>query len=509
MAATRTRTSSTHFADADVPFSPAPNGSTAAVAVVRQSVVNGEGIERQRKWAQRQAAADERTITRELADDGRGATVRSKGGSVRESLVTLMELIESGEYGAVYATEPSRISRNVRVFRKVLDACALHGVALTFKPGAGINYVPGDKMSKFMCDIVAMLADLEAATMNERMMAATADRRERGVSLSRKRSFGWMDYTRKQLHPTESVAVLAVVGRLLSGATVASCVRWLNSEDYKTTTGGEWTETTLRNYLTNPALAGWATQLGENGRPQKVCKPTAESDMWVPLISETEHSLIVAMFAQRQRGRRFDSYPLTGLMQDCNGKPMVANKTSYGRRYRTDQRHAASTGYIAMYADPVEQAVLEAVSSLLRRRSLASLLDDQTGAATALEAAQREQARAEAAYSEWMAWSARLDSRERQLAESSRLQLRRELEQADAAIADAMNLLRTHSVLAKYETSEALCAALATMEHDELAAVYAELISAVVIGPAESKALYDDSKRVDIQWSAAVGDPAV
>ncbi len=54
-----------------------------------------------------------------------------------------------------------------------------------------------------------------------------------------------------------------VAGRYLGGEGMKSIARDLNSRGITTSTGREWTDTTLLNLLVNPRLAGLRARKGE------------------------------------------------------------------------------------------------------------------------------------------------------------------------------------------------------------------------------------------------------
>lgn len=185
-------------------------------------------------------------------DNDRGASARSR--KPREEWERLIALVDAGVFGRVYAWSNSRLTRRPREYEVVIDLHAKTGVEWhTVKSGKDdLSTADGRLVARIKADMDVA----EAERASERLLRWHQQVADHGRSPGGTRPFGWMP-NRIDLDPVEAAAGRQVIAGFLSGETLHSLVRGLQSAGLTTTKGNNWTTDALRKWLANPRLCGW------------------------------------------------------------------------------------------------------------------------------------------------------------------------------------------------------------------------------------------------------------
>jgi len=150
----------------------------AAVVYVRQSTmaqVTGNRESQRRQYDLAGAAATVGFASVTVIDDDLG---RSGSGSMeRPGFERLVALVCSGNVGAVYCIEASRLARNGRDWHHLIDLCALVGTLVIDPDGA---YDPRLVNDRLLLGLKGTLSEYELSLMRQRGIAARDSKARRG-----------------------------------------------------------------------------------------------------------------------------------------------------------------------------------------------------------------------------------------------------------------------------------------------------------------------------------------
>lgn len=206
----------------------------AAVVYVRQSTMaqvtgNLESQRRQYGLAAAAAAAGFASVT--VIDDDLG---RSGSGSMeRPGFERLVALVCSGNVGAVYCIEASRLARNGRDWHHLIDLCALTGTLVIDPDGA---YDPRLVNDRLLLGLKGTMSEYELSLMRQRGIAARDSKAKRGeFRFMLPPGLCWSEVGKIEIDPDEHVAetirlVFAKFRELGSGRQV---FLWLRSADIR------------------------------------------------------------------------------------------------------------------------------------------------------------------------------------------------------------------------------------------------------------------------------------
>jgi len=108
-------------------------------------------------------------------------------------------------------------------------------------------------------------AQYEGEQKATRQVAANLQRAQRGQVLWTRRPFGYdRDGSTVRIVKSEAVEIRKAARKVLRRSTVASIAADLNSRGVTTTTGGQWTVTSLKRALLSPRVAGRVVSKGED-----------------------------------------------------------------------------------------------------------------------------------------------------------------------------------------------------------------------------------------------------
>ena len=175
-----------------------------AVVYVRQSTMtqvtgNLESQRRQYDLAGTAQATGFTSVT--VIDDDLG---RSGSGSMeRPGFERLVALVCSGDVGAVYCIEASRLARNGRDWHHLVDLCALAGTLVIDPDGA---YDPRLVNDRLLLGLKGTMSEYELSLMRQRGIAARDSKAGRGEFQFMLPPLCWSEAGKIELDPDEHVA---------------------------------------------------------------------------------------------------------------------------------------------------------------------------------------------------------------------------------------------------------------------------------------------------------------
>lgn len=206
----------------------------AAVVYVRQSTMaqvmgNLESQRRQYDLAGAAETTGFRSVT--VIDDDLG---RSGSGSMeRPGFERLVALVCSGEIGAVYCIEASRLARNGRDWHHLIDLCALAGTLVIDPDGA---YDPRLVNDRLLLGLKGTMSEYELSLMRQRGIAARDSKAKRGeYRFMLPPGFCWSETGKIEMDPDEHVAdtIRLVFAKFRELGSARQVFLWLRSADVR------------------------------------------------------------------------------------------------------------------------------------------------------------------------------------------------------------------------------------------------------------------------------------
>ena len=206
----------------------------AAIVYVRQSTMaqvvgNLESQRRQYDLAGAARTAGFKSVT--VIDDDLG---RSGSGTVeRPGFERLVAMVCSGDIGAVYCIEASRLARNGRDWHHLIELCALAGTLVIDPEGA---YDPRIVNDRLLLGLKGTMSEYELSLMRQRGLAARDSKARRGeFRFMLPPGFCWSQAGRIEIDPDEHVqeAVRMVFAKFRELGSARQVFLWLRAAEIK------------------------------------------------------------------------------------------------------------------------------------------------------------------------------------------------------------------------------------------------------------------------------------
>ena len=206
----------------------------AAIVYVRQSTMaqvigNLESQRRQYDLASAARTAGFKSVT--VIDDDLG---RSGSGTVeRPGFERLVAMVCSGDIGAVYCIEASRLARNGRDWHHLIELCALAGTLVIDPEGA---YDPRIVNDRLLLGLKGTMSEYELSLMRQRGLAARDSKARRGeFRFMLPPGFCWSEAGKIEIDPDEHVqeAVRMVFAKFRELGSARQVFLWFRAAEIK------------------------------------------------------------------------------------------------------------------------------------------------------------------------------------------------------------------------------------------------------------------------------------
>jgi site-specific DNA recombinase len=431
------------------------------------------GVDRQREDCERLAAKNGWTVAEVFVDDDLSAY----SGKARPSYDRLLEAIKAGTVGAVVAWHPDRLHRSPRELEGFIDLVTASGAAVATVQAGELDLSTAS--GRMTARVVGAVARHESEQKSERLRRQREQMALQGRANGGRRPFGY-ERGGHELNPVEAELIREAAGRVLAGESVYAIARDWNLRGITTAGGKTWTTPALRWVLSGPRLAGLRVHHGE------IVGPAA----WEPIIDRATHERLAATIAYgaRRRGRPATSL-LSGLLV-CGlcGHPLTHSTRSDARYYACNSGPGrAACGRIGIKAEPIEQAIVEAVMVRLDSPALDKevtrpapvVADDESAIEADLRAYAEDAGAGRITRAEWM---------------TARKGLEQRLVTARARRAAETNTIR----LARYAEQGSLRAAWPNLDTDRRRAVLQAVLHRVEVSAGKGG---DPVSRLEPEWS--------
>ena len=245
-----------------------------------------------------------------------------------------------GQVDVIVFAKLDRLARNVSDFRAFAEEAEAHGAALV---SVAESIDLSSPSGRFVATILAAFAEMEAATIADRVRAGV-----RSTRLAGRYAGGYLPWGYDSApHPSATGRTLVVnedeaallteaADRVLAGEALGSISRDLNARGHTAKKGGQITAQALRQALTSEAILGRAIVNGkvvvdETGLPVQ---------MFDPILTVAEHTEIrEALAPKTERRPRASRHLLVGLLRchSCGGA-MSTQGSTYSCKARSAGR---------------------------------------------------------------------------------------------------------------------------------------------------------------------------
>jgi len=308
----------------------------------------------------------------------------------------LTDRLETSEVDVLVVWEPSRATRDRRVWAALAAICEEHAVRFGCN---GRVYDLTDPDDAFQLDLFFALATRESGATRKRVLRSTRASAIAGRPHG-KLLYGYRRTYREGSRGPELVAqvivdeqaavVREVADRLMRGEPLYRIARDLNGRGVPAPRGSSWEPTQIKRLCMNPSYIAKRTHKGQ----------IVGDALWPPILPESTYYACVSRLtdpSRRTNEGRGARYLLSGIAicGVCEGRMRP-------QKNRDHQAYICLSGFhVSRKVEPVEQFVTAVVLERLARPDAVALLtpaDLDAGTATALDEAREKRARLEGFY---------------------------------------------------------------------------------------------------------------
>jgi site-specific DNA recombinase len=403
----------------------------------------------------------------------------------RPEFERLMADVAAGELDAIVAWATDRLYRRTTDLDRLVDA--IGGVEVATVKSGDVDLSNAD--GKLRARILADVAQHESEKKGERITRALQQRAEQGGHPTGVRRYG---YTASGAHlvPDEAAVLADAYRRILTGESLGSIVRDLNTRGVPSAHGKEWSGKALKRALLRPMNAGRTVYRGK----------VAGRGSWETIVDEDTFDAVAAILRDPRRGPKVGRPPV-GLLspvlycERCGSKMHHRYRHIRGHRvpiytcpkYHTQRQRDVLDRYV------VEQ-VLDRLDALARRGRIApparaTARDKDTALADQLGTRLDNLASLYA--------DGTLDPED--FAAATR-KVREQLRDVEERLARRANVAHAHRLAATGDVRNAWQALTLTAQH----AILREVLARVVVGPVSNAGSHIPAlEPVALEWAVA------
>jgi site-specific DNA recombinase len=175
----------------------------------------------------------------------------------RTAFNAMMKAAKASKFQRIVAMKLDRMARNVRDFLATVDQLKEYGCSLVLVKESFDTSTPH---GKFALTMFAAMAELEAATITERVMTGKLQKASAGGYIGSRIPMGYTyDGETFTVNEVQAATVRRIFDLFLAGHSLQAIARQLNEEEVLTATGkGEWRAYGISHILRNGFYAGIA-----------------------------------------------------------------------------------------------------------------------------------------------------------------------------------------------------------------------------------------------------------
>ena len=274
-----------------------------------------------------------------------------RGRKLRPGFTRMLAGLKDGKYEVIMAVAPDRFTRGSATELEALQFLCVQAGATIHTIAAGVQD-PATPMTRAILQIQDVIGGLEVDIRMERQHAAIQDDLAKGLAPKTRRPFGFEAVNGRVtgLDVVEAPAISAACASVLRGDSLYRVAKDWNHAGLRTTRGGLWLPSTVRQTLLRPRIAGYLTHRGvilEHNQPEIV---TVEVwDAVVALLSDPAR--------KPRRGPKAKAL-LSGILRCTCGYAMTSVTTQ--NLYKCSHR-TPGTKHQSVSAELAEEVVITAV----------------------------------------------------------------------------------------------------------------------------------------------------
>lgn len=332
-------------------------------------------------------------------------------GRRRPGYEAMTAAMRAGEVGAVICWHNDRLTRHPRELGDLIGALEEARVKVhTVQDGEYDLATPSGRMA---ARIVGAVARGESEHKSARLRSKMDQLAASGAAPGGRAPYGYRKADTAEdgtttgayiVDKAEAHVVRRIAKLILRGDSLLSIARTLTAEGVPTRTGKAWHHSTVRQVVTNPAVAGRRVhRQRQNGGRTKAVVGVGE---WAPILTGDlfdEVAVVLSDPARRRKRAAPHEYLLTGLIRSTDGDPMRGRIDKDRRTYATYNDRAGA--YVTIDADKAEALVVAAALEVLDGIDLTAPEaepDDVDAIAAELDELARLRGEGTISLSEWM-----------------------------------------------------------------------------------------------------------
>lgn len=350
--------------------------------ISRDQTGEGLGVERQQQDCRQTAEQLGWEVTETYIDNDISAT----SGKARPAYRKMLADLETGHIDAILAWHPDRLYRRAVDLGELVEIVQRNRTPVATAKAGDVDL--NSPTGLLVAEMLAAIAMYEVRHKSERWTRSIVQRRAEGLKVrTGTRMFGYTPDSDIIDHEAAIARVMAA--KIREGGSILGVCRWLDEQGVKSTLGRPWTPLSVKRYLTNPRLAGWATLNGD----------IITKGQWEPILDQETFEVVRAMLTARTRAHIPRKSLLLGLIH-CGkcGYRLITSGQKGKRTYRCPKRpNMPGCGNVSGNAEPIEEYVIDVAQVALsddrirqRIAELAAHPTEQIAELTALEQRIRE-----------------------------------------------------------------------------------------------------------------------